>query len=126
MNATVIDKTTLICDSPPLETTNGDMFYNVSVTLDGGEFISNASAVFKYYKQPSIDKITPWLGPIEGGTVSTVYGKGFNHTNICNFIARYEQTHISITNLTDTSFVATSPPANLSGAVVVSVSGNNQ
>lgn len=49
MNATVIDSTTLYCDSPPLESNEGTLFYNVSVTLDGGDFISNASAEFRYY-----------------------------------------------------------------------------
>jgi len=38
MNATVIDSNTIICDSPMLESLNGDMWYNVSVTLDGNDY----------------------------------------------------------------------------------------
>lgn len=66
------------------------------------------------------------MGPTEGGTVSTVIGKGFKHPNICDFKARYEQTHVEVNNLTDTSFIVSSPAANLTGAVLVSISGNNQ
>jgi len=53
MNATVIDTNTIICDSPPLESTNGDMWYNVSVSLDG-DYITNATSHFNYYLQPII------------------------------------------------------------------------
>jgi hypothetical protein len=77
MNATVIDKNTAICDSPPLESVNGDMWYNISITMDG-DFIANSSAKFKYYRQPKIYSVTPALGPLEGGTNSMIRGWGFN------------------------------------------------
>ena len=125
MNATVIDSNTIICDSPPLESASGDMWYNVSVSLDG-DFISNAGAVFRYYHNPRIDSITPWLGPMSGGTQSVIRGWGFNQTNVCRLTVRYEQTHISPGDVTATSLTAISPPANISVAVVVSVSGNDQ
>lgn len=35
MNATVIDDGTIYCDSPKLDGNSEDMWYNVSVTLDG-------------------------------------------------------------------------------------------
>ena len=77
MNATVLDFNTMVCDTPPLESQNGDMHYNVSVTLDG-DFISNATANFKYYQQPTIETITPVRGPLSGGTQNTITGTGFN------------------------------------------------
>jgi len=49
MNATVIDSNTLICDSPMLESLNGDMWYNISVTLDGQD-VSNSDQKFMYYQ----------------------------------------------------------------------------
>jgi len=125
MNATVVDKSTVYCDSPPLESTNGDNWYNVSISMDGGNNIANATAAFRYYKEPSIQSVTPWLGPIEGGTNIEVRGKGFKQANICDFRVRFEQKHLSFDNLNDTSFSVVSPPAGVSGAVVVSVSGNN-
>lgn len=126
MNATVISPTAMICDSPPLDSVNPEMWYNVSVSLDGGAFISNATGTFRYYHEPTLSDVTPWLGPLEGGTVSTVSGNGFNQTNICKFTVRYEQKHLVADSITWDSFVVTSPAVNVSGAVVVSVSGNNQ
>jgi hypothetical protein len=55
-----------------------------------------------------------------------VTGSGFNQTNICNFVVRYEQKHLVASEITRDSFKVESPPVNVSGAVVVSVSGNNQ
>ena len=49
MNATVIDSNTLVCDSPMLESLNGDMRYNISVTLDGQD-VSNSDQKFMYYQ----------------------------------------------------------------------------
>jgi hypothetical protein len=89
MNATVVNTNSMICDSPPLESTNGDMFYNISITLDGS-LVINSTSQFKYYKQPVLSSVSPWLGPLEGGTNSLFRGKGFNATNICDFVVRYE------------------------------------
>lgn len=49
MNATIVDKSTIICDSPPLDSMNGDMWYNLSVTLDGVVQSNFTDAKFKYY-----------------------------------------------------------------------------
>jgi|DEB0MinimDraft_12_1074336.scaffolds.fasta_scaffold02929_8 hypothetical protein len=125
MNATVIDSTTLVCDSPPFESVNPEQWYNIAVTLDG-DYVSPSSGVFNYYRQPKISSISPWTGPLSGGTVSTVTGHGFNQTNICNFVVRFEQKHLLATDRVDKSFQVVSPAVNVSGAVVVSVSGNNQ
>lgn len=51
MNATVLHSKAVVCDSPPLESTNGDMWYNISVTLDGIS-IATSQNKFKYYHQP--------------------------------------------------------------------------
>jgi large repetitive protein len=77
MNATVLNSDTMVCDSPTLDTTNPEMWYNISVTLDGN-YRTNASAVFKYYREPTISSISPVRGPIAGGTDSVIHGKGFN------------------------------------------------
>ena len=66
-NATVTDSTTLYCDSPILENSNGDLWYNVSVSLDG-EYKSNATQKFYYYDKIEIESISPWMGPIKGLT----------------------------------------------------------
>ena len=77
MNATVLDSNTVACDTPPLESIDGEQWYNVSVSLDGS-YSSKASAIFRYYRQPILDQISPALGPISGDTLITVLGSGFN------------------------------------------------
>lgn len=74
MNATIVDKSTIICDSPPLDSMNGDMWYNLSVTLDGVVQSNFTDAKFKYYNQPKIYSISPSIGPMEGGTNSLIRG----------------------------------------------------
>lgn len=76
MNATVLDASTIVCDSPPLESINGDMWYNVSITLDG-DFKTKATGKFFYYTNPTMRSIFPVRGPVEGGTVSIINGAGF-------------------------------------------------
>jgi hypothetical protein len=58
MNATVINQNEIVCDTPMLEGLNGDMWYNVSVTLDG-EYLSNSDQKFNYYQQPAIWSVLP-------------------------------------------------------------------
>jgi len=77
MNATVISPTTIYCNSPPYDSQNPEMWYNVSVSLDG-EYQSEAGGIFSYYKQPVLSSVIPWTGPLSGGTTTTVSGHGFN------------------------------------------------
>jgi hypothetical protein len=88
MNATVVDKTKLYCDSPPLESTTGDMFYNISVTLDG-DYVSPATQNFVYYDEPVIESVSPWLGPVSGATAVTIGGKGFTNAGFCDLKVRF-------------------------------------
>lgn len=125
MNATLLSSTTLVCNSPPLESTTGDMWYNVSVTLDGTT-IATSEAKFKYYVQPVIDSISPSKGPMEGGTNSIIRGQHFNQSNFCEFVVRYGCKLLPFTLINDTAINVTSFPTSMPGAVVVSVSGNGQ
>jgi hypothetical protein len=50
-NATVVDNTTLYCDTPELNTDDegfDDMYYRIYVSLDGENF-SDDSVLFNYY-----------------------------------------------------------------------------
>lgn len=124
-NATVLDQNEMVCDTPPLESLNGDMWYNVSVTLDG-DYLSRASAKFRYYQQPTLTSVYPALGPMSGGTNSTLTGTGFTQSNVCNLEVRYEQAVLKPENTNATSLSVLSPAVAVSGAVVVSISGNGQ
>ena len=125
MNATVVDKTKLYCDSPPLESTTGDMFYNISITLDG-DYISPASQNFVYYDEPVIESIDPWLGPLAGSTAVTIGGRGFTNAGICDLKVRFGQHSLAPRDVTANKVTIDSPAAHVPGQVVVSISGNNQ
>ena len=125
MNATVLDFNTMVCDTPPLESFNGDMFYNVSVSLDG-EYVTNATGKFYYYNQPSIASVSPAVGPLAGGTKTVITGSGFNQSNVCALRVRFGQTHVLPSEVTKNRIVVESPTASVPGSVVVSLSGNNQ
>lgn len=124
MNATVIDKNTLVCNSPPLEQSSGDMFYFISITFDG-LFIANSTTKFWYYNDPKIKSVTPGMGPLAGGTEVLLIGRGFNQTNICDLTLKMEQKLVPFKLINDTAIQFTTPKANVSGALVVSLSGNN-
>jgi len=124
-NATVTSTTVMHCDSPPLVSDNGDMWYNISVTLDG-DYISNANWQFLYYDEPVINSVTPWLGPVSGGTAVTIEGTGYNQTNVCDLTVRFGPAQVTGKNVTDTSILVDTPKVLVPGTVVVSVSGNNQ
>ena len=77
MNATVLNSDTMVCDSPVLDTTNPEMWYQVQVTLDG-TYVTNTTGLFKYYREPAMSGLYPNLGPVAGDTNSVIKGKGFN------------------------------------------------
>lgn len=114
MNATVLDKTKIVCDSPPLDSQSGDMFYNVSVTLDG-EYTSNANQQFVYYDEPVIETVSPWLGPIAGNTVVTIGGRGFTNAGICDLKVRFGQYTLTPRDVTKNSLTVDSPAAHVPG-----------
>ena len=95
MNATIMADNILKCDSPPLPagaaaaSIDGKApFYNISISLNGKEMVST-ELNFTYYIDPTIDSISPNLGPLTGGTVSKISGKGFAQDGVCNLTVRY-------------------------------------
>jgi hypothetical protein len=125
MNATVLSPEIIVCDSPILDTVNPEMFYKVAVTLDG-TFKTNSTGVFRYYREPTISSISPARGPITGGTISNITGKGFAQSGICIPTVRYGRNYLAPKDLNDTSFLAVSPSVLIPGDEVVSFSGNGQ
>jgi hypothetical protein len=82
MNATILEQDIIKCDSPPLPpnfgfSEAGAPFYYIGITLNGKEMI-NSTIKFIYYIDPVIKSITPNKGPLRGGTISKLTGKGFD------------------------------------------------
>ena len=80
--ASVLDRTTVVCDSPPLaiNVTNAGHAVDVEFTFDGGQpllFTNGHAAQFLYHHVPTIASIHPKGGERSGGTNVTVSGTGF-------------------------------------------------
>ncbi len=94
MNVTIINETTLMCSSPPLTRSESlmpalDQRHTLEVTLNGAETTYN-KIKFAYYPDPEIQQVlNSELGPVSGGTESTLVGRGFKHENVCNLKIRY-------------------------------------
>jgi len=88
--------------------------------------VYNSTVKFYYYPEPTIEEITPNLGPIAGSTQSHLYGVGFAHKNICGLTVRYGGIAVNPLSSNDTHILVSSPKVNVPDAVVVSVSGNGQ
>lgn len=130
-NATVVDNTTLYCDTPELNNDDegfDDMYYRVYVSLDGENF-SDDSVVFNFYDDLKITEVNPWLGPMRGGTQVTIYGEHMDHYHVCDLQVRFgpmliDQNSMSIGSKGEVSFLT--PNTTIPGSVVVSISGNAQ
>ncbi len=131
MNATIMEQDIIKCDSPPLPASavfpdsGAAPFYEVSITLNGKEFAGPVQK-FTYYIDPPITAVTPNKGPLKGGTVSKVFGKGFQQDGVCNVTVRYGAVQQIPVNVTNTDMITTSPNATIPGSVVVSVALNGQ
>lgn len=115
MNATIINEHTIKCSTPKLTEDQAGlapqhMFFFVAVTLNGIEHTQEAIK-FRYYPDPRIEAVkhSP-VGPVSGGTISQLTGRGFTHPNVCNLKVRYgalETTPIVVKN--DTYIETKSP-----------------
>jgi hypothetical protein len=138
MNATIMENNLLKCDSPPLQAALGYSesgtgysdegnvpWYNISITINGKEIVSS-SLKFEYYVDPTMWSITPNVGPMKGGTNSTIKGNGFKQPGVCNVTVRYGTFTQYLKNYTDTDLIVFSPPASVPDAVTVSIALNGQ
>jgi len=59
---------------------NGDLddFYYVQITLDGGNQIQGEGFLFYYYRQAKVTGVTPFGGPLSGGTEVMINVTGLN------------------------------------------------
>ena len=127
-NATIMEHNIIKCDSPPAEnwtrfTEEKIVYYYVKITLNGIE-ISGPEQKFIYYKEADIYSVTPNLGPVDGGTLSKIDGRGFNQIGVCNMTVRYATWQVKPLNYTYDYIFVESPPVETPDDVVVSVGMN--
>lgn len=93
-NATVVNSEKLYCSTPKLTDFEAslpwqDMKYVVRVTMNG-EHLTDGSGEFAYYHDPEIINTRDSnIGPVSGGTLSILEGRGFANPNVCNLKVRY-------------------------------------
>ncbi len=130
MNATVYEPNRIKCSSPPVldrygVNVNKVAFYDVSITLNRKD-LSGPVKRFHYYKEVAVKTVVPSGGPIDGGTLVKLTGRGFRPVCACNVTVRFGTFQVRPVNFTeDTVFVRT-PNVTLPDDVVVSYGVNGQ
>ena len=103
------------------------MIYEVRITVDDRSTFSPAHQNFGYYFDSEINAVIDSnRGPVTGGTISYLQGRGFKHPNVCNMKVRYGALEVTPNIFNDTSMQTISPKVNLPGAVKLATSGNGQ
>jgi hypothetical protein len=131
-NASIINSTFVYCDSPSLLNKQGyaieadNAWFDVYITLDGGTTLSDSNGRFEYYSEPFIYDLQPALGPMNGGTIVTVNGTGFDQNTTCGIIIRLGIIELRPLNITNETMTFRAPKSPLPGTATFSVSLNGQ
>ena len=96
------------------------------MSLDGGLQISDTTATFKYYQNPTLTKASPALGPLRAGTTVTLTGTGFAQQGASKRLVRLGHMIVEASSYTNTTLTFTAPNAMQAGTTVISVSLNGQ
>ena len=70
--ASLVSSTMLQCCSPP----HREGSFSLRISTNGLDY-TRSLAYFEYVRSPMIHRITPSVGPLAGGTVTTIIGSGF-------------------------------------------------
>jgi hypothetical protein len=111
-----------ICKSPS-QSTSGAV--EVQISLNGQQF-QKAHNKFQYYRQPSINSVSPSGGHLSGGTVFTISGQGFQAYFDARFPPKCKLAFSSViaTVFSDRSMVCKSPENAIVGFVKTAVALN--
>jgi len=130
MNATVISKSEIKCDSPSVLNYAGVnekniQFYTLEITLNGVDR-NGPKQKFNYYKDTFISKVSPYYGPLSGNTTVNITGFDFGQPGACNVTARFSTYQVKPIVVTNEYMVVTSPKVNFTGATTVQIALNGQ
>jgi len=117
-----VDSDTQITAVSPVANLSGAV--DVTVTTPNGTSATSSADQFTYITAaaPTVTSINPPSGPADGGTSVTIMGTGFNGATGVSFGSTAAANFMVDS---DTQITATSPAANLSGAVDVTVTTPN-
>ena len=90
--------------------------------------MTDGSGEFAYYHDPEIINTRDSnIGPVSGGTLSILEGRGFTNPNVCNLKVRYGALEVTPTQVFNNTMIQTeSPEVSVPDAVVLAASGNGQ
>ena len=94
---------------------------DVRVTTPGGTSVTSAADQFTYPAVPVVEGLSPASGPLAGGVNVRVTGSGFTGATKVTLGGAPPVTSLDV--LSDIALIVTSPPANTSGTVDVTVTG---
>ena len=94
-------------------------FYNVSVTLDGGNDLSEVAVLFHYYKQPKVIDVTPDSGPVGGQTPVSIKVTGLTQPHLCDVQVRFANMDVETKIKGDDTLEIVTPKVIHPGSVVV-------
>ncbi len=112
----------LTCFTPSVLTAS---FANVEVSMNGQDFSISAPAYkFEFYSPAVIQRITPSLGPLRGGTNVTLIGNNFNRAAAGLLTCRFNATVVTASVASSTEIHCISPSNGKAGFTLVEVSHN--
>jgi hypothetical protein len=93
--------------------------------MDGGVEVVNTGIRFTYYKEPTINGVFPFGGPLKGQTPVVLNITG-NMKSACLPTIRFSTYELVPVNVTDGQLKVIAPPTNYPGTTIVQISFNGQ
>jgi hypothetical protein len=126
-NATIMDDTWIMCDSPAFENAQGysligtgkSDFYTLRLTIDGGKEVAGNGQKFTFYKQASVNKVSPFGGPLIGNSKVSLKVDGLSQPGLCDVRVRFSTFELVPTNVNNETLEVIAPTVQLPGSVVV-------
>jgi hypothetical protein len=115
----IIDSSTIECVTPP----NDEGIYEIELSLNYVEF-SSSDVTFEFAAEIVIDYFSPRNGPVNGGTVVTLYGGPFRETDAVQ--CQFGEQMVEATNVSTTSLQCVSPEVGWAQSVALEVTNNAQ
>ena len=113
--ASLVSSTMLQCCSPP----HAEGSFPLRISTNGVDY-TRSLVHFEYVRSPMIHRITPSVGPLAGGTVTTIIGSGFSGAEAP--LCRVDNAPSKITVLSFSEARCEVPPRSSEGTVMFLVS----
>ncbi|GMF36546.1 unnamed protein product [Phytophthora fragariaefolia] len=119
--AAYVNHTEVICEVPPLSVNKNTSQYSVGVevSLDGMTFVDSTASIFTFYAAPVIDRISPNLGGVLGGTRVLVHG---SIDETLDYSCVFDKKYVVAVPLNSSTLFCFTPASNTSRRIQVHIS----